>query len=118
MFTVELKTWPNTDLNVNLYIQQNHPFGRLFENKKIETALWACPKIAAPSMKKEKQREQLPVLFHVATWVVRKTSNYQNEITTEYNAESKKAQAKFKLSWKNHQGSSPVETKQRRKGGK
>lgn len=36
MFTVELKTWPNTDLDVNLYISQNYPLAVDSKTRKLK----------------------------------------------------------------------------------
>lgn len=47
-------------------------------------------KIAAPSVEKERQREQLPVLFHVATLVMRKNIELSNWNLSVHNAQSKK----------------------------
>lgn len=80
MFTVELKTWPKTDLDVNLYISQNYPLAVDSKTRKLKPLCQPVQNSCAICRERAAEREQLPVLFHVATLVMRKNIEYQIEI--------------------------------------
>lgn len=89
MFTVELKTWPKTDLDVIYTFHKTIRWPLIRKQENWNRFVNLC-KIAAPSVEKERQREQLPVLFHVATLVMRKNIELSNWNLSVHNAESKK----------------------------